>query len=50
MRLVFGPLGIEFVIDIAPATRKPKLVTKKVAEVHKGHQRDGVSVLVAAAT
>lgn len=43
-------LGIEFMIDIAPATRKPKLVTKRIAEEHQALERDGVSVVVAAAS
>ncbi len=42
-------LGIEFMIDIAPVTRAPKLVTKKVREKHEAQHRDGVSVVFAAA-
>jgi ribosome-binding protein aMBF1 (putative translation factor) len=42
-------LGIEFVIDIAPVARAPKLVTKSVAANHTTHQRNGVSVVMAAA-
>ena len=41
-------LGIEFVIDIAPSARMPKLVTKKVAAEHATKRQNGVSVVVAA--
>lgn len=41
-------LEIEFMIDIAPAEKAPKLVTKAVAHKHTAHQRDGVSVVFAA--
>jgi hypothetical protein len=41
-------LGIEFVIDIAPATKSPKLVTRKVATEHAVKRQNGVSVVVAA--
>jgi ribosome-binding protein aMBF1 (putative translation factor) len=42
-------LGIEFMIDIAPAARAPKLVTRSVAARHAAQQRDGVAVVMAAA-
>jgi len=42
-------LQIEFLLDIAPATRTPKLITKRVREQHATAQRDGVSVTLAAA-
>jgi ribosome-binding protein aMBF1 (putative translation factor) len=42
-------LGIEFVIDIAPAAKTPELVTSKVAAEHATLRRSGVSVVVAAA-
>ena len=42
-------LGIEFVIDIAPAAKTPKLVPKEVAAEHATTRRSGVSVVVAAA-
>ncbi len=41
-------LGIEFMIDIAPAAARPRLVTKAVAARHQRHQRDGVSVVMGA--
>jgi ribosome-binding protein aMBF1 (putative translation factor) len=41
-------LGIEFVIDIAPAAKTPTLVTKEVASEHTTTRRNGVSVVVAA--
>lgn len=41
-------LGIEFMIDITPAKRAPKLVTKRVREQHVAQERDGVSVVFAA--
>jgi ribosome-binding protein aMBF1 (putative translation factor) len=41
-------LGIEFVIDIAPAAKTPTLVTKEVAAEHATTRRSGVSVVVAA--
>jgi ribosome-binding protein aMBF1 (putative translation factor) len=41
-------LGIEFVIDIAPAARTPELVTSKIAAEHTTTRRNGVSVVVAA--
>jgi len=41
-------LNIEFVIDVAPATRQPRLVTRSVAKQHVAHERDGVSVVMAA--
>ena len=41
-------LGIEFVIDIAPAAKAPRLITKKVAAEHATKRKDGVSVVVAA--
>jgi ribosome-binding protein aMBF1 (putative translation factor) len=41
-------LGIEFVIDIAPAAKTPTLVTKEVASEHATTRRNGVSVVVAA--
>lgn len=41
-------LGIEFVIDIAPAAKTPTLVTEKVAAEHATTRRNGVSVVVAA--
>jgi ribosome-binding protein aMBF1 (putative translation factor) len=41
-------LGLEFVIDIAPAARTPTLVTKEVAAEHATSRRNGVSVVVAA--
>ena len=41
-------LGIEFVIDIAPAAKTPKLVPKEVAAEHATTRRSGVSVVVAA--
>lgn len=46
---ISAKLGIEFMIDIAPATRKPKLVTKTVVEKHARQERDGASVVYAAA-
>lgn len=46
---ITAKLGIEFMIDIAPAARKPKLVTKTVVEQHVQQERDGVSVVYAAA-
>jgi ribosome-binding protein aMBF1 (putative translation factor) len=42
-------LGIEFVIDIAPAAKTPTLVTEVVAAEHATTRRSGVSVVVAAA-
>src|SRR5919202_530946 len=39
-------LGIEFVIDIAPAAKVPKLVTSEVAAEHATTRRSGVSVVV----
>ena len=43
-------LGIEFLIDIRPETRKAaKLVTKRVAQEETTHRFDGVSVVLAAA-
>jgi transcriptional regulator with XRE-family HTH domain len=41
-------LGIEFVIDIAPATKTPELVPTSVAAEHATTRRNGVSVVVAA--
>jgi ribosome-binding protein aMBF1 (putative translation factor) len=41
-------LGIEFVIDIAPAAKTPELVTREVAAEHATTRRSGVSVVVAA--
>jgi ribosome-binding protein aMBF1 (putative translation factor) len=41
-------LGIEFVIDITPTEKTPKLVTKKVATEHATKRQNGVSVVVAA--
>ena len=41
-------LGIEFVIDIAPAAKTPTLVTKEVAAEHATTRRNGVSMVVAA--
>src|SRR2546421_11149548 len=42
-------LGIEFVIDIAPAPKTPELVTEKVAAEYATTRRSGVSVGGAAA-
>ncbi|MCC6222246.1 MAG: helix-turn-helix transcriptional regulator [Thermoleophilia bacterium] len=42
--------GVEFVIDIAPTARKPRLVTRRVASEHRTRDRDGVSVVLAAAS
>jgi ribosome-binding protein aMBF1 (putative translation factor) len=42
-------LGIEFVIDIAPAAKTPELVTREVAAEHATTRQSGVSVVVAAA-
>jgi ribosome-binding protein aMBF1 (putative translation factor) len=42
-------LGIEFVIDIAPAAKTPTLVPQEVAAEHATTRRSGVSVVVAAA-
>jgi len=42
-------LGIEFVIDIAPAAKTPRLVPQEVAAEHATKRRSGVSVVVAAA-
>jgi len=42
-------LGIEFVIDIAPAAKTPTFVTEEVAAKHATTRRSGVSVVVAAA-
>ena len=42
-------LGIEFVIDIAPAAKTPQLVPQEVAAEHATTRRSGVSVVVAAA-
>lgn len=42
-------LGIEFVIDIAPAAKTPELVTREVAAEHATTRGNGVSVVVAAA-
>jgi len=47
---ISGVTGIEFVIDIAPTTRKPRLVTRRVASEHRTRARDGVSVVLAAAS
>jgi ribosome-binding protein aMBF1 (putative translation factor) len=41
-------LGIEFVIDIAPAAKTPTLVPQEVAAEHATTRRSGVSVVVAA--
>ena len=41
-------LGIEFVIDIAPAAKTPELVPKEIAAEHATTRRSGVSVVVAA--
>jgi ribosome-binding protein aMBF1 (putative translation factor) len=46
---ISAKLGIEFMIDITPTTRKPKLVTKTVVEKHSRQERDGASVVYAAA-
>lgn len=43
-------LGIEFLIDIAPSKRASKLVTKRAREQHVAQERDGVSVVFAAAS
>jgi ribosome-binding protein aMBF1 (putative translation factor) len=43
-------LGIEFMIDIAPAARAPRLVSKTVVAQHVKQDRDGVSVVFAAAS
>lgn len=44
-------LGVEFLIDIRPETRKSaKLVTRKVAREEATHTHDGVAVVLAAAT
>jgi ribosome-binding protein aMBF1 (putative translation factor) len=43
-------LGIEFMIDIAPAARAPRLVSKTVVDQHVKQDRDGVSVVFAAAS
>jgi ribosome-binding protein aMBF1 (putative translation factor) len=42
-------LGIEFVIDIAPAAKMPTLVPQEVVAEHATTRRSGVSVVVAAA-
>lgn len=42
-------LGIEFVIDIAPAAKTPQLVPQEVAAEHATKRQSGVSVVVAAA-
>src|SRR2546423_15524404 len=42
-------LGIEFVIDIAPAAKTPTFVTEEVAAKHATTRRSGLSVVVAAA-
>ena len=39
--------GLEFVIDIAPVARRPKMVTKKARETGATHVRDAVSVIAA---
>jgi len=42
-------LGIEFVIDIAPAAKTLQLVPQEVAAEHATKRQSGVSVVVAAA-
>jgi transcriptional regulator with XRE-family HTH domain len=42
--------GIEFMIDVAPATRAPKLVTPDVAAEHRAGSRDGTLVVLAASS
>lgn len=39
--------GLEFAIDIAPAKRQPKLVTKQMCDSRPAHVHDEVSVVVA---
>ncbi len=39
--------GLEFAIDIAPATRAPRLVTKRMRDSRPAHVHDDVSVVVA---
>jgi methylglyoxal synthase len=39
--------GLEFAIDIAPANRTPKLVTRKVRERRPTYVEDDVSVIAA---
>jgi Helix-turn-helix. len=42
-------LGIEFVLDVAPVSRKPALVTAR-AQKHGAVEHDDVSVVVASST
>lgn len=42
-------LGIEFVIDIAPAKQARRLITKAVARQSAAQEQDGVSVALASA-
>jgi len=42
-------LGIEFMIDIAPAKQTPRLMTKAVARRSAAQEQDGVSVALASA-
>ena len=42
-------LGIEFVIDVVPAGRKPKLVTKRAQERSSSQATTGVAVIAASA-
>jgi transcriptional regulator with XRE-family HTH domain len=41
-------LGIEFMLDIAPPERLPRLIGRKIREEHASADRDGVSVTFAA--
>ncbi len=41
--------GIEFVISIAPSTPVPRLVSRRVREARVAENRDGVSLVFAAA-
>lgn len=45
---ISGATGLEFVIDVAPAKRTPKLVTKKVRDRRAAHVQGDVSVIAAA--
>lgn len=48
---IAGALRIEFMLDIAPAQKQPKLITKTVRQAHEAvkREREGVSVTFAAA-
>jgi ribosome-binding protein aMBF1 (putative translation factor) len=46
--MLSSKLGIEFMIDITPTKKTPKLITKAVASKHPKQERDGAAVVYAA--